>query len=198
MDLAVQLPEYRAGVRRVLLCVTASVAAIKMTELLNHLTKTDDVDVVLVYTKNALHFIPPTTFGLCHRCYTDVDEWRCWSVRSDPVLHIELRKWAQIGLIAPLSANTLAKLATGLADNLLTSMCRAWDWKKPMLVAPAMNTEMWTHPITAQQLESLNKWGAQVIHPVAKRLICGDTGIGAMESIEVLTRIVKEAIDKLD
>lgn len=62
---------------------------------------------------------------------------------GDPVLHIELRRWADVLVLAPLSANTMAKVAHGLCDNLLTSVVRAWDYAKPMIVAPAMNTYMW-------------------------------------------------------
>lgn len=80
----------------------------------------------------------------------DDDEWSCWNKREDPVLHIELRKWADVFLVAPLSANTLAKMANGLCDNLLTCVARAWDFKRPLLVAPAMNTLMWESPFTAK------------------------------------------------
>lgn len=80
----------------------------------------------------------------------DEDEWSCWSKREDPVLHIDLRKWADVLLVAPLSANTLAKLANGLCDNLLTCVARAWDFSRPLLVAPAMNTLMWESPFTAK------------------------------------------------
>ena len=73
--------------------------------------------------------------------------------------HIEQRAWADLFLIAPLSANTLSKLATGACDNLLTCVARAWDFDKPILVAPAMNTHMWTHPVTSGQLETLGAWG---------------------------------------
>ena len=80
--------------------------------------------------------------------FTDADEWGGWKSRSDPVLHIELRKLAKIFLIAPLSANTMAKFANGLCDNLLTCVFRAWDFNSPemfgsVIVAPAMNTFMY-------------------------------------------------------
>lgn len=67
----------------------------------------------------------------------DEEEWRAWQAKGDPVQHIELRKWADILVIAPLSANTLAKMAQGLCDNCLTSVVRAWDWSKPLLVSNA-------------------------------------------------------------
>src|SRR5207302_2037596 len=75
--------------------------------------------------------------------------------RDDPVLHIELRRWADVLLIAPLDANTLAKLANGLADNCLTCVWRAWDLARPVLLAPAMNTLMWEHRLTTRHLRQL-------------------------------------------
>lgn len=103
-----------------------------------------------------------------------------WQQKGDPVVHIELRKWADIFLVAPLSANSLAKMAQGMCDNLLTSVVRAWDFAKPLLLAPAMNTFMWDSPFTAQQLQVLRSLGAQVVPPVSKALACGDVGTGAM------------------
>src|SRR5262249_58188629 len=83
----------------------------------------------------------------------DEDEWPgARYARGDDVLHIELRKWADLLLIAPVDANTLAKLAGGLADNCLTCVYRAWDPARPVILAPAMNTLMWAHRLTAQHL----------------------------------------------
>jgi phosphopantothenoylcysteine decarboxylase len=120
-------------------------------------------------------------------------EWEMWTKRGDPVLHIELRKWAQCFLIAPLSANTLAKLSNGLCDNLLTLICRAWPMEKsnrgnenenklktPIIVCPAMNTFMWNHPLTEVQIKILQNWGYEIVGPIDKKLICGDVGNGAM------------------
>src|SRR4029077_5091902 len=90
----------------------------------------------------------------------DEDEWpgqtegRHWE-REQPVLHIELRRWADLFVIAPLDANTLAKLANGLADNCLTCVWRAWDATRPVVLAPAMNTLMWQHPATVRHLRQL-------------------------------------------
>jgi phosphopantothenoylcysteine decarboxylase len=89
----------------------------------------------------------------------------------------QLRRWADIILIAPLSANTLAKLSNGICDNLLTSLMRALDSKRTdVLVFPAMNTHMWEHPFTAKQLEILQTLNYQVVGPVGKTLACGDIG----------------------
>lgn len=78
----------------------------------------------------------------------DEDEWAAWNGRGDPVVHIQLRDWAQLLVIAPLDANTMAKIAQGLCDNLLTCMVRAWDVTRPLVFCPAMNTHMYKHPLT--------------------------------------------------
>ena len=156
----------------ILLCCTGSVATIKLPELLEQLRQVGGCEVKIVLTNHSQHFLPElTSLGSPgSTVLTDEDEWRCWQDRGDPVLHIELRRWADLCLIAPLSANTLAKLSQGLADNLLTSTLRAWDLTRPVLVAPAMNTFMWEHPVTSQQLDILSGWGYTVIPPVVKTL----------------------------
>ncbi|CDJ41216.1 flavoprotein domain-containing protein, putative, partial [Eimeria tenella] len=134
--------------------------------------------VDLVATEKGLHFLPQPLRPLVRK---DSQEWAAWKQRGDPVLHIELRRWADLFLIAPLSANSLAKISSGLCDDLLSCVARAWSYSsKPLVAAPAMNTEMWQHPITSQQLQQLQHFGAKIVPPVAKRLICGDTGVGAM------------------
>ncbi len=133
--------------------------------------------------------------------YSDKDEWDTWKQLRDPVLHIEvlfinhaiilkqikqLRKWADLLIIAPLTANTLAKIANGLCDNLLTCIVRAWDYNKPLLVAPAMNTYMWDNPFTLKHLKELESLSVIVIPPVAKVLACGDNGLGALADVDTL------------
>jgi phosphopantothenoylcysteine decarboxylase len=203
----------RAALRRprVLLGVTGSVATVKWAELVVALSAFADVAVVA--TKDARHMqaisqgYGPDAWAALHalappvRVHTDEDEWASYtSVHADPVLHIELGKWADLLLIAPLSANTLAKLATGLADNLLTCVARAWDFaavrdgRKALLLAPAMNTQMWVHPFTAPQLASLQGLGATVIAPVEKRLACGDVGTGAMAAVTDIAAAARAAL----
>uniref|UniRef100_A0A8C4ZZN0 Phosphopantothenoylcysteine decarboxylase n=1 Tax=Gadus morhua TaxID=8049 RepID=A0A8C4ZZN0_GADMO len=104
-----------------------------------------------------------------------------WTQRSDPVLHIELRRWADLFVIAPLDANTLGKIASGICDNLLTCVVRAWESSRPLLFCPAMNTAMWNHPITARQIASLKDFGYVEIPCIAKKLVCGDEGLFVCE-----------------
>lgn len=166
---------------KVILGVSGSVAAIKIVELAHLLAAFAEVKIVA--TKAAKHFIQEDELpAAVQPIHGDEEEWHAWQNKGDPVLHIDLRKWADLLVIAPLSANSLAKMAQGLCDNCLTSVVRAWDFTKPLLVAPAMNTFMWDSPFTSEHLSKLGKLGVKVIPPVSKALACGDIGTGAMAS----------------
>jgi phosphopantothenoylcysteine decarboxylase len=208
-------------VANILLGVTGSVAAIRTPELYRHL-KQDGHRVKVAATQAALYFFDPAVLDPPDSAapsrnpevvILDEDEWPGRSSgkrygRDDPVLHIELRRWADLLMIAPLDANTMAKLAAGLCDNCLTCVWRAWDPARPVVLAPAMNTLMWEHPLTARHLRQLAAdagrgavpadldldgvvdWindtcpRLRVVPPISKRLACGDVGIGAMASLE--------------
>ncbi|XP_019474895.1 phosphopantothenoylcysteine decarboxylase isoform X1 [Meleagris gallopavo] len=170
---------------RVLVGVTGSVAALKLPLLISGLLEIPGLEVKVVTTERAKHFYNPQEIPVT--LYSDEDEWQLWKGRSDPVLHIELRRWADLMLVAPLDANTLAKLANGICDNLLTCVIRAWDLHKPLLFCPAMNTAMWEHPITAQQVEQLKGFGYIEIPCVVKKLVCGDEAHSLLQ--ELLPRI---------
>ncbi|XP_059802159.1 phosphopantothenoylcysteine decarboxylase isoform X3 [Hypanus sabinus] len=120
-----------------------------------------------------------------------------WKQRTDPVLHIELRRWADLLVIAPLDANTLGKIANGICDNLLTCVVRAWDLKRPLLFCPAMNTAMWEHPITATQIQTLKGFGYIEVPCIVKKLLCGDEGYGAMAEISTIVEKVQEYLEQL-
>ncbi|XP_062116058.1 uncharacterized protein LOC133830149 [Humulus lupulus] len=174
---------------RILLAASGSVAAMKFSNLCH--TFEEWAEVKAVATTASLHFIDRSSLPKGLALYTDEDEWSSWKQLGDSVLHIELRRWADIMVIAPLSANTLAKIAGGLCDNLLTCIVRAWDYKKPIFIAPAMNTLMWTNPFTERHLMALDELGITLICPVSKRLACGDIGNGAMAEPSLIYSTVR-------
>ena len=208
----------------VLLGVTGSVAAIYTRELYDDLRRAGH-QVKVVATRSALYFFEPASLdpaapGQRNRdvVILDEDEWPGAKYRrDDPVLHIELRRWADVLLIAPCDANTLAKLALGLCDNCLTCVYRAWDRAKPVVLAPAMNTLMWDHPATARHLCQIaadatgvtpplvepldvcawingNGPGLRIVPPVTKKLACDDVGLGALASREEIVAAVGKTL----
>ncbi|CAH1398332.1 unnamed protein product [Nezara viridula] len=183
----------------ILFCATASVATIKLPLLIKTFIKEASphfkINVKYCLTEKALHFVPKNELVPVEG-YTDEDEWNSWKKRGDPVLHIDLSKWADLLVIAPLDANSLAKIATGICDNLLLCTIRAWDIRKPLIFCPAMNTKMWNHPITSTQIDILKSWGYTEIPPIAKVLMCGDSGVGAMAEVPEIVRIIIENIPK--
>ncbi|XP_061773104.1 phosphopantothenoylcysteine decarboxylase isoform X1 [Nerophis ophidion] len=178
----------------VLVGVTGSVAALKLPLLVSELLLLPGVDVRVVTTEHAQHFYNPEEVSV--KVYSDKDEWEMWTQRSDPVLHIELRRWADLLVIAPLDANTLGKIASGICDNLLTCVVRAWDTSRPFLFCPAMNTAMWKHPITAQQVERLKEFGYVEIPCIAKKLVCGDKGKGAMAEVSTIIAVINQYLQQ--
>ncbi|XP_025908236.1 phosphopantothenoylcysteine decarboxylase [Nothoprocta perdicaria] len=176
----------------VLVGVTGSVAALKLPLLVSQLLEIPGLEVKVITTERAKHFY--NTQEIPVTLYSDDDEWQLWKGRSDPVLHIELRRWAHLMLVAPLDANTLAKLANGICDNLLTCVIRAWDLSKPLLFCPAMNTAMWEHPLTAQHVEQLKGFGYTEVPCVVKKLVCGDEGLGAMAEVETIVESVRRIL----
>uniref|UniRef100_A0A8C2T4K6 Phosphopantothenoylcysteine decarboxylase n=1 Tax=Coturnix japonica TaxID=93934 RepID=A0A8C2T4K6_COTJA len=161
----------------------SSVAAVSDSIRLSDLAWCENNEVYIVVTNvmllNCLLFTVLCCEGLV---ICILSHLQLWKGRSDPVLHIELRRWADLMVVAPLDANTLAKLANGICDNLLTCVIRAWDLHKPLLFCPAMNTAMWEHPITAQQVEQLKGFGYTEIPCVVKKLVCGDEGLAFLAS----------------
>lgn len=140
----------------------------------------------VVLTEKAKQFVDVEEIKHTAEVLLDENEWKMWKNRGDPILHIDLVKWADIFVIAPLDANTLGKMSSGICDNLLTCVARAWDVEKPLLFCPAMNTRMFLHPITGRQIEDLKDFGYYEIKPISKTLMCGDTGIGAMAEVHTI------------
>jgi phosphopantothenoylcysteine decarboxylase len=170
----------------VLLGVTGSVAA-TLTPKIQQAIILAGNSVQTIFTKSAENF-----HDVDDTIYCDEDEWTYYK-EENKVLHIDLVKWADIFVIAPCTANTLAKIANGVCDNLLTSCVRAWDWEKNIIIAPAMNTVMYSKSITMQHKRQLYCMGNGFIwiQPVEKTLYCGDTGIGAMADIDSIVERIK-------
>ncbi|KAG7656864.1 Flavoprotein [Arabidopsis suecica] len=174
---------------RILLAASGSVASIKFSNLCHCFSEWAEVKAVA--SKSSLNFVDKPSLPQNVTLYIDEDEWSSWNKIGDPVLHIELRRWADVMIIAPLSANTLAKIAGGLCDNLLTCIVRAWDYSKPLFVAPAMNTLMWNNPFTERHLVLLDELGITLIPPIKKKLACGDYGNGAMAEPSLIYSTVR-------
>lgn len=212
------------GKHHLLLAASGSVATIKLPSIVAALSRHTNLSVRIVLTKSAQNFLagqsaeqPP--LGALNNVrnvdgiYLDEDEWSKPWTRGGGILHIELRRWAEILVIAPLSANSLAKMTMGLADNLLLSVVRAWDTtgeiegaekRKRIVVAAAMNTAMWRHPITKKQLRVLEEdWGidgkdggwVEVLRPVEKELACGDVGDGAMREWKEIVSVIEQRLE---
>lgn len=165
------------------------------------------------------------------------DEWNNWNKIGDPVLHIQLRDWADMIIVAPLSAHTLAKISNGLCDDTLSCILRAWNYghkssssssssigkiipknmdaskSKPIILAPAMNTAMWDHPLTEQQLQTMKGFWCClcnqkccndkhandticsrtfIVEPQVKMLACGDIGTGAMANVDDIVNLARQ------
>ena len=173
--------------RRVLIGVSGGIAAYKVCEVVSTLAKAG-VEVRAILTDAAAEFVTPLTFAtLCrHAAFTDKDFWEANQGRP---LHIQLGEWAEVFLIAPLTANTLAKLAGGFADNLLANTVLAS--KCPMLLAPAMNTEMWEQPsVQRNWRQVLTDRRYHALSPGAGLLACDRVGAGRMaEPSEILAHV---------
>ncbi|WP_269532408.1 bifunctional phosphopantothenoylcysteine decarboxylase/phosphopantothenate--cysteine ligase CoaBC [Chitinimonas sp. BJYL2] len=172
--------------QRVLLGVTGGVAAYKCAELTRLLVK-NGYDVQVVMTEAATRFVAPATFqALSGRpVFTDL-----WDSRVDNhMAHIDLGRGADLILVAPASADFLFKLAHGAADDLLSTLCTARDC--PLLVAPAMNRQMWDNPPNQRNVNLLRQDGIAILGPDAGEQACGETGFGRMLEPEVLFELIE-------
>ena len=167
--------------RNIVLGVTGSIAAYKAVELASQLTK-QDCSVHVVMTADALRFVTPLPFQTLsrHPVITDLyDQEEGWKPT-----HIRLADEADLLLLAPATANNLAKLANGLADDALTCIALALNANAKVLIAPAMNGKMWLHPATQKNVEILKTRGAEFIGPEEGLLSCGYEGLGRLWNVE--------------
>ncbi|CAK7224605.1 hypothetical protein SCUCBS95973_005574 [Sporothrix curviconia] len=227
------------GKIHLLLAASGSVATIKLPLIAASFSRVPNLSIRVILTPHAAEFLQgqageqprfdsAALAGLPNvdAVYVgDADEWHPRWTRGAPILHIELRRWAHLLVVAPLSANVLAKIANGLCDSLLTSVIRAWETDpaagKRILVAPSMNTAMWNHPLTARQLATLrDDWGVNTTRATTStgstdeggdaaaednwgwyevllpaNLACGDVGQGAMMEWRDIVVIIRERLN---
>lgn len=170
----------------ILVGVTGGIAAYKSVQLVSDLIK-KGYDVEVLMTKNATEFITPLTFSSLtkHNTYVDTfDKHIHYSVE-----HISLAKKADLFIIAPATANVIAKVANGLADDMLTTTFLACDC--PKIICPAMNTGMYLNPITQANIEKCRLYGMKIVEPVDGLLACGDKGIGKLADIDVMIEAIR-------
>ncbi|GME79072.1 unnamed protein product [[Candida] boidinii] len=186
------------GKLHILFGACGSVSIKKTRLIINKLEEIykDKVSIQLIITKASEHFVSRGEFPSDVQIWRDKDEWTTWSNRADPVLHIELRRWADILIIAPLTANTLSKIALGLCDNLLTNVVRAWNTQYPILLAPAMVSFAYASVITKRHVKSIKddmKW-VEFLKPTEKVVSSyGEIGMGGMmDWNEIVDKIVQK------
>jgi len=173
----------------IVLGVTGSIAAYKAAELVRLMIKRG-WQVSVIMTRAATHFVGELTFQTLSQNPVLVDEFK---IREewDPV-HVSLADWADLLVIAPCTANIIAKLAHGLADDALTSTALACT--APLIIAPAMNDNMWQHPATKENLRILKARGAGIINPGKGDLACGRAGEGRLAELETIMAAVEKIL----
>ena len=181
--------------KKILVGITGGIAAYKVCSLINMFFK-EGADIKVVMTPAATEFVSSLTFQTLtnHAVYVDMFE----IINKEEVEHISLANWADIMLIAPATANTIGKIAHGIADNLLTTIVMALPTKTPVVIAPAMNNRMWENPIVRKNIEILkgqkNKY--IFIPPRKGVLACRYEGKGKIAENEDILVVVKKALSK--
>lgn len=171
--------------KKIVLGVSGGIAAYKAAHLIRLMRKANAI-VQVVMTKSAHHFITPHTLAVLSEQKVHTDFWEDPS--TPDVTHIELADWAELAVIAPATANIIAKAATGISDDLLSTMLLCFQC--PVIMVPAMHSQMWTHPATQRNTEILADYGYHVIHPAKGDLASGDTGIGRMQEPEKIMEYI--------
>jgi phosphopantothenoylcysteine decarboxylase len=201
------------GKTHLILAASGSVAAIKLPLIISSFENHSNLSIRVILTKSAARFLAgqspeqPTVASLIllpnvDSVHLDEDEWVEPWTRDAKILHIELRRWAHLLAIVPMSANLLAKVTGGLCDDLLTNVIRAWDIdssnpkRATIITAPSMNSMMWAHPLTAKQIATLNEeWGwFEVLLPQVKTLACGDIGQGGMCDWKEIVAVIEKRL----
>ncbi|KXT75133.1 Phosphopantothenoylcysteine decarboxylase / Phosphopantothenoylcysteine synthetase [Streptococcus sp. DD10] len=175
------------------IAVTGSISAYKSADLVSRLTKMGHQITVLM-TKAATSFITPLTFQVLSKNDVHLDIMA--EPYADKVNHIEIGKETDLFIVIPATANTLARLANGFADNMVTSTALALPNHVKKIIAPAMNTKMYDHPATQTNLNKLESYGYHIIAPREAILACGDNGRGALADLDTIINVIKEKLNE--
>src|SRR5690625_3364940 len=172
--------------KNILLCVTGGIAVYKACDLTSKLTQLG-ANVRVVMTEGAAEFVSPLTFQALSRNEVYIDTF----VEKDPskVTHVDIADWAEIVILAPATANTLGKIAYGIADNMLTTILLAT--RADVYIAPAMNVHMYAHPAVIENMQKLADWNYHFIEPGSGYLACGYVGKGRLEETLTIIRTIE-------
>src|SRR5205807_181569 len=185
------MQERERSVKRIALGITGGIAAYKSIEILRGLQR-NGCAVRVAMTRHACEFIQPLTFKALSGSYVLVDDYS--PDNPDPIAHITFSQSIDLFVIAPATANTLAKLANGVADDFITTTYLACN--APVLIAPAMNTVMWQHPATRRNIQKLRAGGVFIIEPDEGEMACGAIGPGRLSEPNKIVSIALEILSK--
>lgn len=178
--------------KNVLIGICAGISSYKTCELTRLLAR-GGFSVKIIMTESATKFVSPLVFQTLSQNMVYLDMFAL--AKEENIKHIELAEWADICVIAPLTANTLSKIANGMCDNLLTTVICALPKDKKIVLVPAMNTNMWVNPIIQENAEKLKKQKKYIfLDPEKGDLACGAYGEGRMPEVEVIYRRIEESL----
>ncbi len=178
---------------KILLGVSGGIAAYKAVDLASKLTAAGSI-VKTVMTDSACELIGPKSFEALTGNPVFMNLWN--SPDEYEIGHIDLASWADIVLVVPATANIIGKIANGICDDLLsTTMCACW--RKPVIIAPAMNNRMWEHPAVQKNISIIKDMGFELVGPVKGRLACGDEAVGRMAEPANIISVVEKAAARI-
>src|SRR5256714_800452 len=185
------MQERERSVKRIALGITGGIAAYKSIEVLRGFQRAG-CEVRVAMTRHACEFVQPLTFRALSGSYVLVDDYA--PDNPDPIAHITFSQTIDLFVIAPATANTLAKFANGVADDFITSTYLACT--APILIAPAMNSAMWNHPATQRNVQKLRNDGVHIIEPDDGEMACGTIGPGRLSHPERIVSVALEILEK--
>jgi len=174
--------------KKLIVGVTGGIAAFKAAQLVSTVRQSG-ADVTVVMTREAQQFVTPLTFQALSQKKVVTD---LFALDRPDIVHVALADWPDLIIIAPATANIIAKIATGIADDVLT--CLVMATRAPILLAPAMDCGMWGSPILQRNLDTLKKIGVHIVGPRKGHLASGKTGMGRMVDVETIIAAAKDVL----